>query len=445
MIDARNLPPAIQWHEGMLLAPHHFQQLSLRNEALGHYHIGAMAPFHWGVRRLRIDQGLLVDGILRISQLEAVMPDGLTVFHPTPEGSDLEVDLNPHIEEIRHRAITAHLAVPAKKLGLPSMKGDLPRYDSVEGDSVVDDNSGEGKIVIPRLRPRLSLLVTEKPPQKYTSFPLAKIGYINEVLTLSNYIPPTLNVTPQSSVDEICSSIAQKLRLKAVFLSEKVRSPSSVMKGAMVLETKFMIQSLVAGLPHFEAALNTKGIHPYALYLSLCSLVGHMAALGDGLLPPVLEPYDHNDLRKMFEQARRFIFRMIEEGILESHTPVPFGFENGIFSLALEETYMARSLIIGTRARPGMTEKDVMAWMEESLIGSKTKTESMKEKRILGAARKMIDEEGELIPARGACLFSVKADPEFIESNEVLEIFNMSDPSGQSGPAEIVLYVRHIL
>ena len=82
--------------------------------------------------------------------------------------------------------------------------------------------------------------------------------------------------------------------------------------------------------------------------------------------------------------------------------------------------------------------------MEESLIGSSIKIESMKSKRILGAPRKRIDAEGDLVPTRGACLFSVEVDPEFIEPNETLEIFNVSDPAGQKGPGEIVLYVRNI-
>src|SRR6185503_10016287 len=78
---AREVPPPIQWHEGMLLAPQHFQQLSLRHELLVHYHAAQVSPFHWGVRYLEIDPVPLTDGILRVLDLEAVMPDGLAVSH----------------------------------------------------------------------------------------------------------------------------------------------------------------------------------------------------------------------------------------------------------------------------------------------------------------------------------------------------------------------------
>jgi len=444
MRDSHNLPAAIQWHEGMLLGPQHFQQLSLRHEELLHYHLMAIAPFYWGIHRLRVDSTLLIDGTLRVVELEAVMADGLVVSHFGQEGNGLEIDLTSYTEEMKERALTIHLVVPAKKAGTASTKGDLARYDSMEGRPVVDENTGESELSIPRLKPRLSLLVTDTPPQKYSTFPLVKVAYKNETFTMTEYIPPTLTVPTKSAIGEICSSVAHRLREKAVFLSERVRSPSSAMKGALLLETKSMIQGLVSDLPHFEAVLNTGASHPYPLYLSLCSLVGRLAGLGMGLIPPVLEPYDHNDLRAAFEQAKEFIFRMIDEGILETHTPIPFEFDNGIFGLRLEEGWMTQTLVIGVRARAGMTEKDVLDWMEEGLIGSSSKIESMKRKRILGASRKRIEGDKGLIPVTGVVLFSVKAERQFIEPDELLQIFNTSDPAGKRSPAEIVLYVRNI-
>ena len=66
MRNARDLPQAIQWHEGMLLAPQHFQQSFLRQESLLHYHLTTGMQYHWGLRRVRIDPALLVSGVFRI-------------------------------------------------------------------------------------------------------------------------------------------------------------------------------------------------------------------------------------------------------------------------------------------------------------------------------------------------------------------------------------------
>jgi type VI secretion system protein ImpJ len=444
MIDARKLPAAIQWHEGMLLAPQHFQQMSLRHEELLHYHLMTIVPFYWGVHRLTIDSSLLIDGTLRVLELEAVMPDGLVVAYPDQKRGDLEIELKPHTEEMKQKALTVHLVVPVKRTGVASTRGELARYDSVEGLPVVDENTGDSELSIPRIKPRLSLLIADIPPQKYSSFPLLKVAYRNETFTMIDYIPPTLTASTKSAIWEICSSVAHRLREKAIFLSERVRSPSSAMRGALLLETKSMIQSLVSDLPQFEALLNAGVSHPFTLYLSLCSLVGKIAAVGSGLIPAVLEPYDHNNLRASFEQAKEFIFRMIDEGILETHTPIPFGFENGVFGLGLEESWLTKTLTIGVRARAGMTEKDLIGWIEESLIGSSSKLESMKKKRILGAARTRIEGDRELIPARGVVLFALKAERQFIEPDEILQIVNTSDPTSKRSPAEIVLYVKNV-
>jgi len=443
MRDARQLPAAIQWHEGMLLSPQHFQQMAVRQEELLHYHLMTITPFYWGVHRFRIDSNLLIDGTLRVLELEAVMPDGLIVSHPHQDGHDLAIDMKPYTEEMKQNPLTVHLVVPARRSGIASTKGELARYDSVEGQPVVDENTGESELSIPRLKPRLGLLIADAPPQKYVSFPLLKVAYRNETYTLTDYIPPTFTAAQNSSIWDICSSIAHRLREKAVFLSERVRSPSSAMRGTLLIETKSMIQSLVSDLPHFEALLNTGLSHPFTLYLSLCSLAGKVASLGSGLIPPVLEPYNHNNVRASFEQAREFIFRVIDEGILETHTPVPFEFENGVFSLMVEESWLTKTLTIGVRARAGMGEHDVLSWIEESLIGSSSKVESMKNKRILGAARTRIEGDKELLPARGTVLFAVKAERQFIEPDEVLQIFNVSDPTGKRSPAEIVLYVKN--
>ena len=45
ILPASDIPEAIQWHEGMLLAPQHFQQLAWRQETLLHYATLAASPF----------------------------------------------------------------------------------------------------------------------------------------------------------------------------------------------------------------------------------------------------------------------------------------------------------------------------------------------------------------------------------------------------------------
>ena len=189
MSDARDLPDLIQWHEGMLLAPQHFQQADLRSEGLLHYHTSVGAPFHWGIRRLQIDGRALASGIFHVSEIEAILPDGALVTEP------LEVDLNPHAEGLGGRGtLTIHLAVPVRRGPAEPVAGSVPRHVSVEGHEVPDENLGEGALRIPRLRPAATLLVSDSPAEKFTSFPLAKVSVQQDNSSLDDFVPPALSV-----------------------------------------------------------------------------------------------------------------------------------------------------------------------------------------------------------------------------------------------------------
>lgn len=440
-MGAHEIPDSIQWHEGLLLTPQHFQQLSLRHEALLQYSAATIAPFYWGIRYIKIDPTSLVGGILRVLELEAVMPDSMVVSHGLRRGDELQIDLTQYTEQIKAKPMTVHLAVPARETDHLT-KGDLARYDSIEGDPVADENTGNGRLRIARLKPRLSLLVTENPSKKYVSFPLAKVTYKNDSFSLTDYIAPTPMVSAQSPLGTMCGLAARRVREKAMYLAEQARVPSS--GGIRLdLESRNLIRSLVASLPLLEAVLNTGVSHPYQIYLALCSMMGQLAVLGTSLVPPVLSPYNHNDLRATFEQALNFIFRMIDEGITSTYKVFPFHYQDGAYELEFDAAWMAKRLVIGMRGQSGMSEKEIIKWGEECLIGSKKKVPLMRQSRVLGARREQIESDEDIIPPRGVVLFSLKADTEFIEPHEDLQIFNAGLRNSTSRPSEIVLYVKN--
>jgi len=433
------LPRSIQWNEGMLLVPQHFQQLVARQEELLHYHIAAVSPFHWGIRKLEVNKSALLGGLFSVSELEAVMPDGLTIFYPDGQFM-LEADLKPYSEEMKQKAMTVHLAVPAKRSGGAYIKGVLPRYHSVEGERVPDENTGEAGEPIPRLIPCISLLVTDSPEQKYCAFPLAKVQYQDEAYRLTDFTPPVLSVSPDSAVGTLCKDIARQLRKKAVFLYEKINAEDSAMRDTGI-ESKLLFRSIVSALPQFEAVLNTGKSHPYQLYVATASLLGNLSSIGSGTVPPVMPRYNHDDLRATFKPLQEFILRLIQEGIRESHTPVPFNkIEKGRFSLKLRDEWMRKKLVIGFRGRK-KDGGDLRDWIWlHCQIGSSKIIQSIKDKRIRGASREKIEKDDELIPPKGMLLFSVSVEPEFIQADEVLEI--CGDHS-QADLDEIILYVRN--
>ncbi|MDT7687894.1 MAG: type secretion system protein ImpJ [Acidobacteriota bacterium] len=439
-MDARQIPEAIQWHEGLLLTPQHFQQFSLRQETLLQYVAASLAPFGWGVRYFKVDQASLVGGMLRVLEIEAVMPDSLVVSCGARRGEELQVDLLPYAEQMKERPVAVYLAVPAHESDA-LRRGDLARYDSVEGEPVADESTGEGQIRIPRLRPRLSLLVTDAPPAKYITFPLVKVVYRDESFALTDFIPPALSVPRQSPLGVMCSAAAKRLREKAASLADQLRGPAGGGRAGFDMETENLLRSLVTPLPLFEGVLNTGVSHPYLVYLALLSVVGHVSVMGRSPVPPTLLSYDHNDPRPCFEQALDFVTRKVDEGVTSSFTPHTFRYEEGIYSLMFEGGWSQRRLALGLRGQSGMSEQEVVRWGRECLVGSRSRMQWMRETRILGARREPIEHDESFVPPRGVVLFSLKADPEFVEPNEVLQIFNTGERGRGGRPAEIVLYV----
>jgi type VI secretion system protein ImpJ len=442
-MEANEIPDAIHWHEGLLLTPQHFQQLSLRQEALLHYNTAMFAPFYWGIRYLKIDEPNLFSGVVQIKHVEAIMPDGIVVFHR--EGDDLQIDLN-HYDGIKSKRMKVYLAVARQSRDMS--KAEHARYHSLEGEAVTDEFTGEGEVRILRLVPRLQLIVADAPPKKAISLPLMEVEYKNDSFVLTDFIPPLLIVTSkpqlgaQSQLGIDCGRIADMVRDKAQELAgqAEVHSPSAAMR--LDLETKSWIRSLTASLPYLEAILNTEVSHPYPLYLALCSMAGNLAALGTKLVPD--KPfYNHNDLRNTFQPVLRFIEQAIREGLTSSYQSYPFTYHDGVYERYFEADWKSRRLVLGLRAQPGVSVADLIKWGEECLIGSKSHLQSMKENRILGARRKYIEGDGELVPSKGVVLFSLKHDTEFIEPNEPLQIFNRGERAQVSRPIEIVLHVKN--
>ena len=443
MASAHDLPAPIQWHEGMLLAPQHFQQLVARSDRLQHYNLALGLPFHFGVVRLRFDSTLLFGGTLRITELEAVLPDGLVVSFRPGTGSELQIDLRAVTEQAKHEPILLYLAVPAELRG-GGQEGELGRYVSVSGDSVTDETTGEQPLRIPRLRPRLRLLAgPDAPPQRYVSLPLLSVRYKNGAFVAAEYIPPLLQVEVDSALGELCARISRRVREKATYLLEVIRSPAITSKPALLEENKRLIGNLAANLLPFEALLATGRVHPYCVYVALCSMAGEIAAVGSQLLPPLFPAYDHLDVRRSFDAVSEFILRSLDEGISEAFTAIPFKLDAGTFVLQFERDWQSRVLILGVKGAPGSSDQQITEWIQSSLIGTTSRFRMLRERRLLGAVRQPIERYEGLVATRGALLFQLTVSPDFIVPGEQLMVGNFSEKPGLVRPAEMSLYVAN--
>lgn len=429
---------AIQWHEGMLLLPQHFQQNDVRLSELMQFHISEISPFHWGVRYFEIDPAMLVSGVLYFHSLEAIMPDGLVISSYASEGELVSIDLTPYEAEMELNPMMLYIAVPKYKYGAANATGNAARFVSRESLSVVDENTGDNEILIPRLVPNVMLFVGQQPPSNYVSFPLFKIARDSNAYVLKEYISPCLKVEQTSSLGVTCSEVCKRIREKIAFLSEQLLSNSSRLP---VSDAENIARALSIGLLPFEALLKSNASHPFTLYVGLCGLAGEVAGLHPAQIPPLIEPYDHNNLLTTYSRLIEYILDMINR-IQEEYTVVPFRLDDRTFSLALRDNWFNNQLIMGAKVSLGMSIRELNQWIEQCVIVTDSAVMGAMDSRVLGASRRIIDSPDEirLLPSKGVVLFLVTVDEQFIKPDEDLRVFNVSDDPAKR-PAEIVLYV----
>ncbi|MBT5655010.1 MAG: type VI secretion system baseplate subunit TssK, partial [Alphaproteobacteria bacterium] len=213
----------VQWAEGALLTPQHFQHLTRCWRLESSYYLNYMSPFYWGVTGFKYDEALLVSGKFRILEIDAILPDGLVISSTGTSETALELDLKAISDQMVEKPLTIYLAVPAYRPNEANVSGDFPRYHSVEGKPSINDETGEGAVSIPELKPILSLVPSnEALPPRYVSIPLVQAQYKDDAFTLTPFIAPRLYLEQESTLGQIISPILKQLREKAAFLSEKV-------------------------------------------------------------------------------------------------------------------------------------------------------------------------------------------------------------------------------
>jgi type VI secretion system protein ImpJ len=425
----------------MLLSPQHFQQESARVDDLIAWQHLAAQPLAWGLRRLDIDEGLLTNGRVRVRALEAVMPDGMAVVWSAQDahGQDLELDLTPWAAQLEHEEVPVYLTI-GRSRSLRAV-GQPARFRGVPGAWVEDEVSEALPVDIPRAAPNLALSAGALPSSAFLCLQLMTVRKDNEVFKRGPYLPALLALPPDSALLQRAQALAAQMRSKAAFLGKQTADPSSRLEDRLaLLEGKARLGSLVAALPFLEALLQSPAVSPYALYLTLCAQLGHLATLRPGAVPLLPPPWQQADPLRALGPVLDSIEDFVGEVSQEWRTTL-FHFESDVFSLPLEPAWLAPRLVVGLRGQP---ERELTAWMAGAVIGSQTVWTSLSERRVLGAARQRIDDAPELglRSSAGYTLFGIDVADTFIVPGQPLVISNANETSAMQRPHEMVMFLK---
>jgi type VI secretion system protein ImpJ len=441
MANPDSLPDRIQWHEGMLLSPQHFQHESGRVDAMVAWQALASNPYGWGVRKLEIDEPLLSAGALRILTLEAVMPDGSAVTYSAQdsEGNDLQIDLTPLAEQLATSAQDVYLTVARSR----SMRDPRQpsRFKGIHSQPVEDEISQALPADVPRMRMNLGLSVGAMPTSLLMSMKLFIVEKDNEVFKRGRFEPAMLEVPADNPIRIRAAAVAADIRSKTVFVCKQTSVPSSKLEDRLsLLEQRGRLSNLSMMLPLFEGVLRSPVVTPYALYLALCLQVGSLTMLRPGTVPLMPPPWNHADPLSSIEPLLQSVEELAAE-VSQDWRIQLFSFAGEFFMLKLRPEWMSRQLVIGLR---GQVERDLMSWMNGAVIGSKTVWPALSDRRVIGAARTQIDEAPALgvRSSAGYLLYSIEVTADAIVPNEALVIGNRNESGSAQRPQELVLFVK---
>lgn len=431
----------IQWHEGMLLTPQHFQQEGARVDAQLAWQSLAAQPYGWGVRSLEIDEALLTTGLVRVRTLEAILPNGMAVSYDsaTAQGPALELELSPWSEAMAQQDLPVYLVLgntrSLRQPGQPAM------FRGVESVPVEDEVSQALAADLPRMVLNLALAAGAVPSAGFISLKLMTVHKGNEIVRRGAYMPALLEVPAAAAARQRAQLLATHMRNKAVFLARQTAQPSSRLEDRLnLLEQKARLSSLILNLPPLEALLRCPVVQPLPLYLALCAQLGPLATLRPGAVPLLPPAYDHADAWPCFDAVLNALTELVAEVSQEWKT-CTFGFDGQAFSLAMQPDWVGTRLVVGLRGQP---EREATQWMMGAVIGSKTVWTMLSDRRVLGAARVRIDEAPELglRASAGYTLFSIEVSDSFIVADQPLLISNANESLVAQRPQEMVLFIK---
>jgi len=318
------------WSEGMLMSPHHMQQLDRYHEELLAQRLRGVLVDDWGVLRLDIDRRGLETGQLRVQTFAGVLPDGLLLAFDhgdpeTPAARPIEAHFGP-----TKPALDVYLGVPRERDGAPNYaelgRAGRARYVSAKRP-VFDATTGIGESQLAFAQRNVVLLFGDEPREDFEAVKIAEIVRDRSgALGVSEaYVPPCLRVSASSF---LTSGVQRVLALAATqqrTLSEarRQREDATVEFTAKDVTRFLLLNAVNSFIPVLAHYVQPGDLPPRGLYLSLVQFAGALSTFVSEAEPPSFPPYAFTDLRSTFEPLFARVSALLGATVRETFLRVP--------------------------------------------------------------------------------------------------------------------------
>ena len=384
------VPEPVDWRQGMLLSPQHFQQQEAHIDRLTTHKLYLSQPHYWGLIDINIDSDDLSRGRVSISRLHAVLPDGQVIdFSPSESEAPLEVEVDEsQFADDGVNAVMISVAALRRgtRAGDTQSGGAQQRYESIEYPDITDENNADQKIDIKKKKLLIQLFASNKIPGRFVSLPLFRlVRRQDNSYEIGRYHPPML-----------AAQVSEKLLKERSLwrhledLAKIMRKRASVLASAKtgVASDRVTIAALIGRLPKLEVLLNTPMTHPFPLYLAFVDLLSDFMTLE--YVDDFFEPcgYDHDNPLRCFDTHLRELKRKVKEIQLPFESYPFVETEPGQFSLDLPSSANPDELVIALVPPKGQDPRISTSWLNSALVGTDRVLDSLEKQRLRGAQRR---------------------------------------------------------
>ena len=312
--------PKILWGEGLFLRPQHFQQ----QDAYHEWRLAQMSrllhPYAWGVRHIKVDLDALQTGLLRLLELQVVLPDGELFNAPAEDELPPPVALSSLTQDGAGDALF-HLAMAPVRSSGTNMASTPDEADTAvryfrspiqSADAFTDAVAAE--LVV--LRKSARLLPDSAPRAHLVTLPLVRLrktstgGFELD----GRFMPPSLSIQSSPALFLNLRRLLDVLQAKVDALYGMHREPSkNIIEFRSGDVASFWLlhtaSAAFAGLSHLS---RHAALHPERLFEKLLELAGALMTFSKTFTLADLPAYDHSNPGPGFTRLDQVVRELLE-------------------------------------------------------------------------------------------------------------------------------------
>lgn len=327
--------PAVNWHEGLFLQPHHFQawdrHWSERVSAGEQW----QNPHFYGISEIAINSAALAAGHFQIDAIKARTPGGallqLSAGQQSPRcdlrGAQVVSDASPlQVPQSSKRSadgvdsaklrIEVYIGVPRLRLGSENVNrgtGSHGQRFSSELLEVPDEVDASSVQPVEVRRVNAHLLLGGQDLTGYDALPIACVRRSEDGSSMEldpSYIPPLLDCGAWPGMrSQVLSPIADLLTRASEQAGQALADASGTLQANSPLQLAqlLLLQVVNPAASMMRVMSSSRGIHPHAAYLELARLAGALDLFHTQRSVKPTKGYDHDQLGPLFHQLKQRI------------------------------------------------------------------------------------------------------------------------------------------